>query len=759
MKHFRVKLVGFGLAMLAGSAIAADDGQTPASPASEAKPNRVVQAGAEPGLLPPSIRFNSATGSLNIMDPIWFPAAKPIAAPVAGSPTPSGSLVVGASGFESTPGKVIAASSVLPASSGVAPLGVGGNSTAPGSGESNSLSTQVGQIKANSNQVSGVCSLQPLSIRILLPWLQSIANLDTWPAVGPRVGIVPPDPVPNAYDLPPISEPPTSPLRATEPAPPVSTPLEGSRLPLGNTPPSNQLPLPAPLQPPATNQLPLPAPLQSGPLVVPTPQQPSPPKPEIAPRTTPPAAQTTWQVAPPIVLPQPRPVDEGSRPPTGSAGPSTGSPGQPQAACELPTAPPGLMIPAGAEVPGKKGIFGSDPIRISRDYPSISDLCGTPIRDRLEAGLVADRASVDRGFIEAEYLLWWMRGLNVPTLATTSTNPAGNGFLGQPGTVPIVGPGTFLGDTRGGMRVRAGLWLDDCNTWAVDGSVFFLAQRDADAAVGFNQYSVITRPIYSPNPIPGTGTIIGETGEAVSVPGILNGVLTVHAQSVLWGADANLRRCLFNDCDSRATVFVGYRNLDLVESLTINENIDVVGSGGNRITVTDPIGTRVNVQDRFGTQNYFNGGQIGGTYERRWGGFDFDVRASVALGSTEQELDIDGFKTKTLPGQATQTFRGGLLAVGPNLGDFTRNRFSVVPEITLNAGYWLLPNLKVHVGYNFLYWTNVIRPGNQIDSTVNLAYVPNGPAVGASSQVRPQALFQQSDMLVHGVQFGIEYKW
>ena len=140
MKHFRVKLVGFGLAMLAGSAIAADDGQKPASPASEAKPNRVVQAGGEPGLLPLPIRFNPAAGSLNSMDPIWFPAAKPIAAPVAGS------LVVGASGLESTPGKVIAAGAVPPASSGVVPLGVGGNSTVLGSGESNSLSTQAGQM-------------------------------------------------------------------------------------------------------------------------------------------------------------------------------------------------------------------------------------------------------------------------------------------------------------------------------------------------------------------------------------------------------------------------------------------------------------------------------------------------------------------------------------------------------------------------------------------------------------------------------------
>ena len=77
----------------------------------------------------------------------------------------------------------------------------------------------------------------------------------------------------------------------------------------------------------------------------------------------------------------------------------------------------------------------------------------------------------------------------------------------------------------------------------------------------------------------------------------------------------------------------------------------------------------------------------------------------------------------------------------------------------MNAGYWLLPNLKVHVGYNFLYWTNVIRPGNQIDSVVNLANVPNSPTVGASNLARPEALFQQSNLVVHGVQFGLEWRW
>jgi hypothetical protein len=419
------------------------------------------------------------------------------------------------------------------------------------------------------------------------------------------------------------------------------------------------------------------------------------------------------------------------------------------------------MIPAGVEVPGKKGTFGSEPIRISRDYPSLSDLCGTPIRDRIQAATEGgtERSAAERGYVEAESLLWWISGMNVPVLATTTTSPTGNGFLGQPGTVPLIGPGTFLGDARTGMRLRAGYWLDDCKTWGLDGSVFFLGQRDADAAYGYNQYSTITRPVYSPNPIPGTGTIVGETGEAVSVAGILNGVLTVHAQSVLWGADANVRRCLYSDCDTLVTGFVGYRNLDLIESISIDENIDVIGSGGTRIGVTDPVGTRVTVADRFATRNYFNGGQIGATFEKRWGRFDLEARGSVALGATEQELDIAGSQTKTLPGEATQTFRGGLLAVGANLGDFTHSKFSVVPEFTLNAGYWLLPNLKAHVGYNFLYWTDVIRPGNQIDSVVNLSYVPNGPSVGTSTLARPAALFQQSNMLIHGVEFGIEYRW
>jgi hypothetical protein len=250
--------------------------------------------------------------------------------------------------------------------------------------------------------------------------------------------------------------------------------------------------------------------------------------------------------------------------------------------------------------------------------------------------------------------------------------------------------------------------------------------------------------------------VVGEFGQAVSVPGVLHGAVSAQADSFLWGADANLRKCLYRDCNTWATWFVGYRNVNLQESLSITENIAVIGASPR---IPDPVGTMIRVLDRFATENHFNGGQIGATAERRWGAFSLDARGSVAFGVTDQELSIFGAQTRTRPGQLPVTYSGGLLAAGPNLGTFHRDQFSVVPEFTLNLGYYVIPNLKMYVGYNFLYWTNVLRPGDQIDPVVDLTFVPNAPAVAPSGQNRPQPLFRQSDLLVTGLQFGVEFRW
>lgn len=510
-------------------------------------------------------------------------------------------------------------------------------------------------------------------------------------------------------------------------------------------------------------------PLTSGvqPAIPPVPAaQLPPPKPE--PRA---GMPEPWRGAVPVVVPQVPPKSD--VPPVRPIPPSDAPPGQPPELLpgprplptqpqpkphpvpEWPVAPPELMLPAGAVVPGKHGSFGSPPIRISRDYPSLAELTGGFL-----GSSEAEEAFTERGFVQAEYLLWWMSGLDIPILATTNPDPNRFGFLGEPGTVSILGPGTFLGSSRQGVRGRAGWWINECRSCGIEGSLFALGQRSAEVTFYSDQFPIITRPVFSPNPRPDRpGVVVGQVGEAVAVPGILLGALTVEADSVLWGADANLKKCLFRRCDAAATWFVGYRFLNLSESLTVTENIAVIGPGAGRVLIPDPVGTLIVVRDRFGTDNRFHGGQLGATWERRWGGLSLDARASVAFGVTSQELSIFGAQTRTRPGGLPQTFSGGLLAAGPNLGTFTRNQFSVVPEVTLNFGYYVTPNLKASVGYNFLYWTNVIRPGEQIDSVVDLSFVPNAPPVPFSGEYRPKPLFRQSDLWVTGLQFGLEWRW
>jgi hypothetical protein len=84
----------------------------------------------------------------------------------------------------------------------------------------------------------------------------------------------------------------------------------------------------------------------------------------------------------------------------------------------------------------------------------------------------------------------------------------------------------------------------------------------------------------------------------------------------------------------------------------------------------------------------------------------------------------------------------------------------VVPEATVNIGFAPRPGLRLYVGYNFLYWSNVIRPGDTIDRTADVTFVPNPPTgVAPSGAFRPQPQFRQSDLWAQGIQLGAELRW
>jgi hypothetical protein len=380
---------------------------------------------------------------------------------------------------------------------------------------------------------------------------------------------------------------------------------------------------------------------------------------------------------------------------------------------------------------------------------------------------LGERAINPRFYARAEYLLWWTKGYHLPVLVTTGspTTPENvRGALGQPDTVVLYGGNsTNIGPQSGG-RFTAAYSLDPCGCCALEGSYFFLGRKNDNFVADSSQFPVLARPFFNIN----TGMPDRElTATPGIVPGdlfMLRGSIKVNNFSDLQGAELNVRRLLCDDCKYSLSGFAGFRFLDLHEALNITENV-VSAAAVPGFTIFTP-GNQIIVSDTFNTRNRFYGGQIGVDGEYRSGRWFLGGRAQVALGVTNETVDISGFQSvTTLAGQRT-TFTGGLLALPSNIGSFTVNRFSVVPQVGLKVGYNLTDNLRVFAGYEFMYWSNVLRPGDQVDTNLNVSQIPNfntvppNPAFAPPSNIiRPLVPLTSTYYFAHGINAGLEWRY
>lgn len=369
--------------------------------------------------------------------------------------------------------------------------------------------------------------------------------------------------------------------------------------------------------------------------------------------------------------------------------------------------------------------------------------------------------SVPRFYGRAEYLLWFLRPADGPLLVTTA--PAGSlGALGSPGTQVLLDYEDLDEEFRQGGRFSLGYWFDNCRSAGIEGSVFFTGRRTESFGADSGALGIpLFRPFFAVNPgIPALGNVPGEFSQLVADNVTAVGRVDARNRSFFWGADVNYRRNVFCGCSYRVDGLLGFRYANLDEELNITEDFVRLTP---TVTATQvlPAGTRLQISDFFGTRNDFYGGQVGAVGEYRWDRWVVDVRATIALGVNDQRLTIAGNQVVTLPGAAPQLFTGGLLAEPSNIGQFDRQPFSVLPEVTFNVGYQLTDSMKVYIGYDFLYWTNVIRPGDQIDRAIDVTQVPNfaPPGTPPAGQTRPAVLFRDTDFWAHGVNLGLEYRW
>ena len=195
---------------------------------------------------------------------------------------------------------------------------------------------------------------------------------------------------------------------------------------------------------------------------------------------------------------------------------------------------------------------------------------------------------------------------------------------------------------------------------------------------------------------------------------------------------------------------LGYRYLNLRDQLDIREDLTgLAGSANNGATFV--------VQDHFRTENTFHGVNTGIGFERRAGSFFLNVRGTVAFGNTRSVVDIDGSTVITNAAGQSTTYAGGLLAQPSNIGHYTLDRFAIVPEIGVKLGVQVTDNLRVYVGYNVVYWSNVLRTGDVVDLHVNGSNLP--PRTNPVGELLPKFAPTYSDFWAQGISFGAQLRW
>jgi hypothetical protein len=364
-------------------------------------------------------------------------------------------------------------------------------------------------------------------------------------------------------------------------------------------------------------------------------------------------------------------------------------------------------------------------------------------------------------WVKADYLLWWVKGGPLASpIVTTSTNftdlvPAA---LGMPNTHVLFGDRPMGYGASSGMRFTAGIDLND--ELALEGSFFSLQRRTfrykvaSDAAgnpmlgiANFNTAIGLEDALLTSNPDPNVGPWAG--------------AVSIDSTTRLQGWDLNLATTGSRFGAWNVKGIVGFRSLNLTEDLTIHNNFTPLVDGV--LTFLGPTvapGNLLMDNDHFSTSNSFYGGQIGGTLGWQQGAFSADVSGKVAFGATQQIVTIAGASTLVNPAGVPTVAPGGIFAEPSNIGRYYKSTFSVIPEVGVNLGWNLTPNIKATFGYTFLYWSQVARPGDQIDHGVNQTLVPTHQFYGTNTaDGRPAFSFRESSFWAQGISFGLEFKY
>lgn len=399
---------------------------------------------------------------------------------------------------------------------------------------------------------------------------------------------------------------------------------------------------------------------------------------------------------------------------------------------EGPALPPGMLAPP--------------PVHDEVSYPhgSFEELAAQRW-DRSYSSVVNSRL-----WVGAEMLGWALQGCELPALVTSS--PLGTaadlaGRLDQPSTSTLLGPDDVFDQMRPGGRLRAGLWWNPEHLHGIEGSYFAISGNDVNFTATGSGELILARPYRE-------ATSGQQSALLTAYPELLDGHIRVHADQEFSGAEALYRGVLLRRGFTQYELFAGYRYLRLFEKLETSESLASLDAASGF-----PAGALIDRSDLFQAANGFHGGQVGlqGTW-RGTKGLSLVALGKVALGATSVQFDVDGSTTVSELNDAneyvvTQAHSGGLLAQPTNIGRHETSEFATVAELGLTLEYELAPEIRLQFGYTLIYWSQVIRALEHVDTTVNVSQLQSGVLSGPA---RPELEFSFDDFWAQGLRGGIE---
>lgn len=369
--------------------------------------------------------------------------------------------------------------------------------------------------------------------------------------------------------------------------------------------------------------------------------------------------------------------------------------------------------------------------------------------------LPVDGPLESRFWLRSEYLAWWTKDAPLPSPLVTvgSASDPIPGALGQPGTQILYGGQNVDMEVANGWRLDLGMWLDHEQRFGLQAGFFILERQSS----GFSAFSddngnpVIARPVINAN-----GS--GETSYVDSISGSLAGGVVVTNTSQFFGYELNGLLKIMQTDHFRLDGIVGFRYLNLHESLELDDQLQPLASGaltflGNPV---DPSSVMVDF-DRFETTNNFYGGQLGTRLEWTWHRWSVDLTTKVSLGTTQEKAIVSGGTTVYPASGPGTSATGGILATTANIGEYYQSPFAIVPELDLNLAYAITPHLSARIGYTFIYWSNVLRPGDQVNRVVSTNLVPSDPTYGQAGPNQPQYEFATSSYWAQGLNLGLDF--